>query len=74
MQGVVFSISMSPDTYLQYYRGSAKNILVKAEDGRRIQFPANALQPFITADGIHGRFRLFFDKNHKFLKLELISN
>lgn len=74
MQGVLFSISMSPDTYLHYYRGSAKNVIVKAEDGRRIQFPANALQPFIKADGIHGRFRLLFDNNHKFLKLEAVSN
>lgn len=74
MQGVVFSISISPDAYLHYYRGSAKNILVKAEDGRRIQFPANALQPFITADGIHGRFRLFFDNNHKILKIESVTD
>jgi len=74
MQGVVFSISMNPDTYLHYYRGRAKNIIVTAEDGRRIQFPAKALQPFIKTNGIHGRFRLFFDKNHKFLKLESISD
>jgi len=74
MQGVVFSLSISSETYLHYYRGSVKSIIVKAEDGRRIQFPAKALQPFIKNDGIHGRFRLLFDKNHKFLKLEALSN
>lgn len=72
MQGVIFSLAIAPEVYLQYYRGSARAVIVTAEDGRKIQFPANALQPFIRADGIHGRFRLLFDKNHKFLKLEKI--
>lgn len=73
MQDVIFSIHLSPEKYLHYYKGSAKNIIVTAEDGRRIQFPASALQPFIKADGIHGRFRLIFDYQHKFQKLEQLS-
>ena len=70
MQDVIFTLNISPDKYLQYYRGSASAVIVKAEDGRKIQFPANALQSFIKKDGIHGRFRLVFDQNLKFSKLE----
>lgn len=73
MHDVIFSIRMSPDTYLHYYRGTAKNIIVRAEDGRKIQFPAKALQPFIKKNGIHGRFRLIYDQQHKFRQLELLS-
>lgn len=70
MQDVVFSLAITPEAYLQYYRGAAKAVIVQAEDGRRIQFPAESLKPFIQTSGIHGRFRLIFDKNHKFQKLE----
>lgn len=70
MQSVSFSLAISAETYLQYYKGTVKAVVVQAEDGRRIQFPAESLKPFIQADGIHGRFRLIFDKNHKFQKLE----
>ena len=73
MQDVVFSLSITPEAYLQYYRGTAKAVIVQAEDGRRVQFPAESLKPYIQADGIHGRFRLVFDKNHKFQKLEKLS-
>lgn len=73
MQGVFFSLAISSEKYLQYYRGAAKAVIVQSEDGRKIQFPASALQPFITANGINGRFRLLFDKNHKFLKLEKLG-
>ena len=73
MQSVSFSLAISAETYLQYYKGTVKAVVVQAEDGRRIQFPAASLKPFIQANGIHGRFRLIFDKNHKFQKLEKIS-
>lgn len=73
MHDVIFSISITPEAYLQYYRGTAKAVIVKAEDGRRVRFPAEALQPYIKPDGIHGRFRLIFDKNNKLLKLEKLS-
>lgn len=74
MQDIVFSLAIAPEAYLQYYRGTAKAVRVISEDGRSLQFPAEALQPFIQKSGIHGRFRLIFDKNHKFLKLEKINN
>ena len=72
MQGLFFSIDLSAEKYLHYYRGSAKNIIVRAEDGRRIQFPASALQPFVKKDGVHGRFCLIFDNQNKLQKIEQV--
>ncbi|MDH5424259.1 MAG: DUF2835 domain-containing protein [Gammaproteobacteria bacterium] len=74
MHDVIFTISITPEAYLQYYRGAAKAVIVKAEDGRRIRFPAQALQSHIKPEGIHGRFRLLFDKNNKLIKLEKLSS
>lgn len=70
MRDVIFKLNISAEKYLEYYRGAVSAVIVKAEDGRKIQFPASALQKHIKKDGIHGRFRLIYDKNHKFLKLE----
>lgn len=74
MQDVIFSLAISAESYLQYYRGTVKSVIVQADDGRRIQFPAEYLKPFIQSNGIRGRFRLVFDKNHKFKKLVKLSS
>ncbi|HED38934.1 MAG TPA: DUF2835 family protein [Chromatiales bacterium] len=69
-QRVRFAISISADDYLAYYKGQARQVIVDAEDGRRIQFPASCLQPFIMHDGINGIFVLRFDANNKLVGLE----
>lgn len=68
-QHIRFHLHMSADDYLAYYQGAAKDVTVRAEDGRRVKFPAGALQAFITHDGIHGRFELRFDANNKLIGL-----
>lgn len=67
MTEMTFVLHITPEQYQAYYQGAAKNIVVKTEDGRNLQFPANAMQKFITHDGIHGRFKIAFDKNNKLL-------
>lgn len=53
---------------LQYYRG-VRSVQARATNGQLVQFPANTLQRYVSEDGIHGRFRLEFDENRKFLGL-----
>lgn len=69
MQRVTFDIHISAEEYLRVYQGSAKAVLVTAHDGRRIQFPANVLQPFLLHTGISGRFALHFDQQGKFQEI-----
>lgn len=69
-----FRLAISADDYLAYYRGSARDVVVIAEDGRRVKFPAGALQPFVTRTGIHGRFELRFDTRHKLLGLHRLGD
>ncbi len=68
-----FSLYLPADRYLRYYRGMASNVSVVADDGRRIAFPAAALRPFVTRDGVQGRFELVTDTDHRLLRLKRIA-
>ncbi|MBU1192051.1 MAG: DUF2835 domain-containing protein [Gammaproteobacteria bacterium] len=69
-----FRLSISPEEYLAYYKGQAHDAIARSEDGRRVQFPAKALQAHITHQGIHGLFELRFDANHKLLELKRLGD
>jgi len=66
---IKFRIALSTDAFLHYYRGSARSVIVRAEDGRRIQLPAANLRPFLLSDGINGEFELTLDDNNKLLDI-----
>jgi hypothetical protein len=69
-----FRLAIPAEDYLAYYKGQIRDIVVRTVDGRRIQFPANALQAVISHRGIFGVFELRFDANHKLLGLHRISD
>lgn len=73
-QHIRFRLDISAEDYLAYYQGAVRDVLVRAEDGRRVKFPAGALQAHITRDGIHGRFELRFDANHKLIGLQRLGD
>jgi hypothetical protein len=60
-----FSINLSAQEYLQYYRGSVDKVIAQCTDGTTIQFPAVLLKPFVTSGGIRGNFVLSCDENGK---------
>ena len=74
MQRMTFSLHISADKYQRYYKGSAKAVLVTADDGRSLKFPAANLVRFVTHEGINGRFEIVFDNNHKIIRFEKISD
>ena len=39
-------------------------------DGRRVHFPANILQRFVSSNGVHGRFCIRFDEKGKYQAIE----
>ena len=67
-----FGIHIPADEYLKYYRGTARAVYARSNDGRSIQFPANVLQPFVTTEGITGQFVIYFNQNNKFLRIEKV--
>ncbi len=64
-----FAITIPASEYLRYYQGSARQVLVHDTQGRRVQFPASALQKFVTREGISGHFVLVTDENHKLVEI-----
>ncbi len=68
-----FQLNISAETFLHYYQGAARAVIVRAEDGRTIQLPASNFRPFVTAAGIFGRFELVLDANNRLVELRRIA-
>lgn len=73
MHTIRFKLAIPATDYLHYYKGLARNISVTGNDGRRIEFPAEHLRPFVTHAGIQGEFELSFDTQQKFVALRRID-
>ncbi len=58
MEEIRFSVALPADVWLAVYRGAARAVVVRAEDGRTVQIPAHHFRPFVTRAGLYGRFRL----------------
>ena len=65
-----FHLRISPDQYLDYYRGTVRQVIARCTSGQSVQFPASLLQRFVTKEGIHGDFVLTCDEHHKNSRLE----
>lgn len=74
MKRFEFYLSISPERYLAYYRGTAKHVVVNCSDGVTIQFPASLLTQFVAASGIHGDFVLICDDSDRGADLRRLSD
>lgn len=72
MRRVRFTLAISAEDYLAYYQGKARSISVIANDGRRIEFPAEHLRTFVMHDGVRGKFELVFDEGNRFVELRRV--
>jgi hypothetical protein len=70
MPSLVLELRISVDDLLDYYRGMARTVHAVAVTGQTVNFPASALQRHVTEQGVHGWFRLEFDADQKFIRLE----
>lgn len=70
---VVFELNISAQEYLQFYQGSVSSVLVNSFCGKKVQFPANRLQGYVTQSGIYGRFVLIYTNSGKVVELTKIN-
>ncbi len=68
-----FSLRLTREQAMKYYQGTARAVIVTAENGQRLQFPAEHIRPFIDHLGVNGVFKIEFDANNKMLGLKRIS-
>ena len=65
-----FELHVSPERFLDFYRGRARNVAVPCSTGQTVQFPAAWLRKFVSPEGVHGHFVLTCDANNKLVGLE----
>lgn len=63
-----FSLNITKNKFLPYYRGQIHSIVVTTNLGKTVQFPAMHLRNHLTSEGVYGNFCLE-TKNNKFLSL-----
>lgn len=73
MRSLRFQLTICAKDYLAYYAGKVRSVSVTADDGRRIEFPAEHLRPFVTYDGVRGYFEIEFDQDLRFKVLRRID-
>lgn len=66
-----FSINLSDEDLLDYYRGHASQVVVRSESNKTLQFRLIHLRKFVTPSGIQGRFSIDFDENEKFVDIKM---
>ncbi len=74
MNELHFYLDLSPERYLRYYQGAARAVSVVSIEGKRVEFPAERLRPFVTRDGVRGLFALQFDSNNRFVALQRLGD
>ncbi len=69
MGSITVNLAISTEEFARLYRGEARDVICTAKDGRTVQFPANVLRQFLTHDGVHGEFELFFSTDKRFSRI-----
>lgn len=72
-QEIVLDLFIPADEWLRIYRDGVRVVSAKARDGRRVQFPANILQPYVSHAGVTGSFVIRFDTAGRFLDIARIA-
>ena len=70
---VRFKLNISRDEALRYYHGTARNVIVQAENGQRLQFPAEHIRQFIDHLGVNGVFSIRFNEDNKLIDFQRVS-
>lgn len=72
MNRYAFHLRISPEQYLDYYRGAVRHVIVRSTTGQTVQFPASLLLRFVVKEGIYGDFVLVCDDNNKCIELQRV--
>jgi len=72
-QRIRFHLDLSYDQFLAVYQGIAKTVVAKADDGRRIMFPAGNIQRYLVKTGIKGYFEMELTAQNKFVGIKKLD-
>ena len=66
----VINLSLSREQLEQFYAGRVSQVWDRDRHGVSIQFPLQALRPFVSHVGVHGRFRLKVGLDSRLLSID----
>ncbi|GLP99455.1 hypothetical protein GCM10007891_13090 [Methylophaga thalassica] len=69
-----FRMNLTPEQALRYYQGMAKAVIVTAETGQRLSFPAEHIRQFVDSRGVNGLFSMEFDDNNKLIGITRLTH
>ena len=69
-----FSIKANYQTCEALYLSTSNVVVIRAESGERVQLPSLNLRPFVTKEGINGRFRLMITSENKVHSFERVTH
>ncbi|SDJ70563.1 Protein of unknown function [Ferrimonas sediminum] len=73
MSQYIFDLGISANQMQRYYQGQVQVVVVRSLQGKVIHLHPRFLRPFVSANGVHGRFKLTLDLNGQFNELIKIS-
>jgi len=73
MKSLVVDINLPREKYLMIYQTYIRQVKAYTRSGQSVLFPVSILQPFVTESGVQGTFRLLYDDNNKFSKVEQLN-
>ncbi|MDP0589345.1 MAG: DUF2835 family protein [Candidatus Endonucleobacter bathymodioli] len=73
MPKAVFSISLSSDQVLQFYKGLKHRVQVRTTEGQSMSLPYNILVQHVTREGIYGTFEITYGDDGTLGELQRIS-
>ena len=73
MPFAIFSLSISAHQTRTFYAAQYNRVRVVAENGQTISLPWEVFKPFVTQDGISGKFAVYFDAHGKFKELKRLE-
>ncbi len=58
---------------LRWYRGEARTLIARSDDGRRVALPVAVMRRFVTRQGLRGSFLLTLDHRDRFVSLRQLG-
>lgn len=65
MQKFIVPLRLTAAQLEAFYAGEVRNVWARTETGLKVQFPLDALRPYVLHDGVSGRFELTTDRQHR---------
>ena len=66
----IVPLKIEAAAYQKMYRGAAQHVVALDVEGRKIQFPAASLRPFVTREGIEGVFVIQVDEANRLIDIQ----